>query len=59
MKLVEKGLLVLGILLAAYACFSRIYGEPSIAMCRFKSCNILLAANTILVLATFMAVRNK
>lgn len=51
MKDQSKTLLILGILVVAYAIFSRFYGKPSIAMNYFKSSNVLLLGNTILILS--------
>lgn len=51
MKNLEKVLLVIGVILIAYAIFSRFYGQPSIAAKQFKSINILVLANTALILA--------
>ncbi|MFZ5800753.1 MAG: hypothetical protein ACOY3D_05185 [Candidatus Omnitrophota bacterium] len=54
MKGLDKILLVLGIIAIAYAIFSRFYGQTSIAMGHFKSSSVLLAANTILLLALIL-----
>jgi len=51
MKDWNKTLLILGILVVAYAVFSRFYGKPSIAMNYFKSTSVLMLGNTILLLA--------
>ncbi len=52
MKL-DKVLLVIGVILVAYAIFSRFYGEPSLACGRFKSSSILLLGNTAMLAAIF------
>lgn len=44
-------LFVLGLLVVAYAIFSRFYGQPSVAMKYFKSNSVLLLGNTILLVA--------
>lgn len=51
MKNLEKIFLAIGVILIIYAIFSRFYGEPSIAAKQFKSINILVLANTALLLA--------
>jgi hypothetical protein len=51
MKNTSKALLVLGFLLLAYAIFSRFYGEPSIAMMRFRSLSLLILANMAFILS--------
>ncbi|MDP2940322.1 MAG: hypothetical protein Q8O13_09650 [Candidatus Omnitrophota bacterium] len=51
MKNLEKVFLVVGIILIAYAIFSRFYGAPSIAAIQFRSLSVLILANTALVLA--------
>ncbi len=57
MKL-DKVLLVLGILLVAYAIFSSFYGARDVAcLGRCKSSTILLLGNTLVVLS--IALKNK
>jgi len=51
MKDWSKMLFVLGLLVVAYAIFSRFYGQPSVAMKYFKSNSVLLLGNTILLVA--------
>jgi hypothetical protein len=47
----SKIFLFCGVILSLYAAFSRFYGEPSIAFNNFKSINILIAANTLILIA--------
>ena len=51
MKKIDTLLLVLGLLLAAYAIFSKFVGTPGLSLGNFKSSNLLLAANTLLLLS--------
>ena len=51
MKNLDKILVVLGLLLVAYAIFSKFFGVPGISLGNFKSSNLLLVANTLLLLS--------
>lgn len=51
MKGLDRILLVLGILLAIYAVISKFVGVNGISLGNFKSSNLLLAANTLLILS--------
>jgi len=51
MKNTSKILLIVGFLLVIYAIFSRFYGEPSIAMMRFRSLSLLILANMAFILS--------
>lgn len=51
MKNWDKIFLVLGILVIAYAIFSRFYGMKSIAMMHFRSTSVFMLGNTLLILA--------
>jgi hypothetical protein len=51
MKNWDKTFLLLGILVIAYAIFSRFYGKQCVAMMHFKSSNVFMAGNTLLLLA--------
>lgn len=51
MKNLDKWLLALGFILVVYAIFSRFYGQPSVAMIRFRSLSLLILANISFVLA--------
>jgi hypothetical protein len=50
----SRVLMVIGLVLVAYAIFSRFFGMPSIAMTRFKSINFLVLANTALILSLIL-----
>lgn len=50
MKILSTVLLVLGCILIIYSAFSRFYGEPSIAFRQFRSINMLILANSALLL---------
>ncbi len=54
MKNLEKAFLVIGIILVAYAVFSRFYGEPSIAAKQYRSISVLVLANTFLIIAVLI-----
>lgn len=47
----SKILIIVGIVLVAYAIFSRFYGLPSVALMRFKSLSFLVLANTAFLLS--------
>lgn len=51
MKNLSQILLVLGFLLLVYAIFSRFYGQPSVALIRFRSLSFLVLANIVFVLS--------
>ncbi|MFH1655026.1 MAG: hypothetical protein ABH954_00230 [Candidatus Omnitrophota bacterium] len=55
----SKVLLVIGMVLVAYAMFSRFYGMPSVAMMRFRSINFLILANTTLILSLILKEHSK
>jgi len=46
-----KLLAIGGLVLIAYAVFSRFYGMPSVALMQFRSANILVLGNTLLLLS--------
>jgi hypothetical protein len=48
---VSKIFFISGVILAFYSVFSRFYGEPSIAFTLFKSINLLIAANTLILIS--------
>jgi hypothetical protein len=54
MRGISKVLIVVGIVLVAYAVFSRFYGMPSVAMMRFKSVSFLILANTTFLLSIIL-----
>jgi hypothetical protein len=54
MNKLSKATAVIGILVILYAAFSRFYGEPSVAMLRFKSSNILVLGNTVLLISLIL-----
>lgn len=54
MEKMPKVLIVIGLVLVAYAVFSRFYGMPSVAMMRFKSVSFLILANTTFLLALLL-----
>jgi len=51
MQSAAKVFLFSGVILALYAAFSRFYGEPSIALKNFRSINILISANTLILIS--------
>ncbi|MDP3142754.1 MAG: hypothetical protein Q8N14_02235 [Candidatus Omnitrophota bacterium] len=51
MKNWDKTFLLLGILVIAYAIFSRFYGKQGVAMMHFRSTSVFMAGNTLLLLA--------
>jgi len=51
MKNLSQILLAIGFVLLVYAIFSRFYGEPSVALMRFRSLSFLVLANIVFVLA--------
>jgi len=51
MDKLSKVLLFGGFVLLAYAIFSRFYGQPSVAMMRFRSISFLIMANMAFILS--------
>lgn len=51
MKNLSQILLALGFVLLVYAIFSRFYGQPSVALIRFRSLSFLVLANIVFVLS--------
>jgi hypothetical protein len=51
MKNLSQILLALGFVLLVYAVFSRFYGQPSVALIRFRSLSFLVLANIVFVLS--------
>lgn len=51
MDKMSRILMIIGIVLVAYAIFSRFYGMPSVAITRFKSVSFLVLANTSFLLS--------
>lgn len=51
---ISKILITIGLILVAYAVFSRFYGMPSVAMMRFKSVSFLILANTFFLLSLLL-----
>ncbi len=54
MEKLSKVLMVIGLVLVAYAIFSRFYGMPSVAIMRFKSVSFLVLANTTFLLSLLL-----
>ncbi len=50
MKILSILLLLTGSALIIYSIFSRFYGEPSIALKQFRSINILILGNSLLII---------
>jgi len=55
----SKVLMVIGLVLIAYAVFSRFYGMPSVAMMQFRSTSFLILANTALILSLVLKDRGQ
>jgi len=51
---ISKILITIGLVLVAYAVFSRFYGMPSVAMMHFKSVSFLILANTFFLLSLLL-----